>query len=63
MAGIKVGDICTRNVVTIKEDASLEEIATIMSEKGMHHLPVVKGDKLLGIVGKADIVKAIAKGM
>lgn len=45
-----------------KEDASLEEIATIMSEKGIHHLPVVRGDKLLGIVGKADIVKAIAKG-
>jgi len=62
MAAVKVGDICTRNVVTIKEDASLEEIATIMSEKGIHHLPVVKGDKLLGIVGKADIVKAIAKG-
>ncbi|MEK6680824.1 MAG: CBS domain-containing protein [Nitrospirota bacterium] len=63
MAGIKVGDICTRKVVAIKEDTSLEEIATTMAEKGIHLLPVMRGDKIVGIVGKADIVKAIAKGI
>ncbi len=63
MAGIKVGDICTRKVVAIKEDTSLEEIATTMAEKGIHLLPVMRGDKIVGIIGKADIVKAIAKGI
>lgn len=63
MAGIKVGDICTRKVVAIKEDAPLEEIATTMAEKGIHLLPVMRGNKIVGIVGKADIVKAIAKGI
>lgn len=63
MAGIKVGDICTRKVIAIKEDTALEEIATTMAEKGIHLLPVMRGDKIVGIIGKADIVKAIAKGV
>ncbi|MCC7202752.1 MAG: CBS domain-containing protein [Nitrospirae bacterium] len=61
MAATKVEDIFRRDVVTITESSTIEEIATIMSEKNIHHLPVVKKGKLVGIVGKKDIVKAIAK--
>lgn len=62
MAATTVGDIFKKDVVTITESATIEEIATIMSEKNIHHLPVIKKGKLAGIVGKKDIVKAIAKG-
>lgn len=62
MAATTVEDIFRKDVVTIAENATIEEIATIMSEKNIHHLPVVKKGKLVGIVGKKDIVKAIAKG-
>jgi len=62
MAATTVGDIFKKDVVTITESATIEEIATIMSEKNVHHLPVIKKGKLAGIVGKKDIVKAIAKG-
>ncbi len=57
----KAGDICNRKAVTITEDASLVDIATIMTEKNVHLLPVVKSGKITGIVGKRDLVKAVAQ--
>ncbi len=62
MAATKVEDIFRKDVVTITENSTIEDIATIMSEKNIHHLPVLKKGKLVGIVGKKDIVRAIAKG-
>ena len=61
MAATRVEDIFRKDIVTITENSTIEEIATIMSEKNIHHLPVVKKGKLVGIVGKKDIVRAIAK--
>lgn len=57
----KVADIMVKKVVTIAEDASLTDIATIMSEKKVHILPVVKAGKVVGIVGKRDVVKAVSQ--
>lgn len=62
MAATKVSDIYKRDVVTITENTTIEEVATIMCEKDIHHLPVVKKGKLMGIVGKKDIVRAISMG-
>ena len=62
MAATKVSDIYKREVVTITENTTIEEVATIMCEKDIHHLPVVKKGKLMGIVGKKDIVRAISMG-
>ncbi|MBI3813836.1 MAG: CBS domain-containing protein [Nitrospinae bacterium] len=61
MIGATVKDIYSKKVITITEDTSLEDIATIMSEKKVHLLPVLRGEELVGIVGKADVVKALAK--
>jgi CBS domain-containing protein len=56
----KVADICNRKVLTVSEDTTLTDIATIMSEKKVHLLPVVRSDKVVGIVGKRDVVRAVA---
>jgi CBS domain-containing protein len=61
LTATRVGDICVRKVVTIGEDTTVVDIATIMSEKKVHLLPVVKAGKLAGIVGKRDMVKAVAR--
>ena len=61
MSATRVGDICARKVVSIAEDTTLIDIATIMTEKKVHLLPVVKADRIVGIVGKRDMVKAIAR--
>jgi CBS domain-containing protein len=54
-----VEDIYTHDVVTVDEETSVENIATIMAEKDIHLLPVVKGGELVGIIGKKDIIKGI----
>lgn len=61
MLGATVKDIYSKKVITINENATLEDIATIMSEKKVHLLPVLRGDDLVGVVGKVDVVRALAK--
>jgi CBS domain-containing protein len=58
----RVGDLCTRKVVSISEGTTLTDIATIMAEKKVHLLPVVTAGKVVGIVGKRDVVRAVAQG-
>ncbi|GMT48394.1 MAG: membrane protein [bacterium] len=60
MAATTVGDICTREVVTVDEETSINDIATIMTEKKIHLLPVLKEGRLVGIIGKKDVIRAIA---
>ena len=61
LTATKVRDICSRKIVSITEDASLVDIATIMSEKKVHLLPVVRNKQVVGVVGKRDMVKAVAQ--
>jgi len=61
MAATTVDEICVKKVVSVTEDASAEDIATIMSEKKVHLIPVVDGKKILGIIGKMDLIKAIIR--
>ena len=60
--GQKISEIMTKKVTTITPELYIEDIATLMSTQKTYLLPVIKEDKIVGIVGKADIVKAIAKG-
>jgi CBS-domain-containing membrane protein len=59
MAGTKVADICSSSVTTITPDTPLDEIATIMAEKSIHTLPVLDNSKLVGVIGKKDIIKTL----
>lgn len=61
MTGTTVSDICSKEVIMINEDTPLDEIATIMAEKGVHTLPVLAGKVLVGVVGKNDIIKTLAR--
>jgi CBS domain-containing protein len=59
--GAKVGDVMTADVITVDENTSVEDIATLMIEKDISRFPVMSDGKLVGIVTKIDIVKAISK--
>ncbi len=52
-----VGEICTKKVITVEPDTPLEEIATIMTEKKIHLIPVTEKGRIVGIIGKKDIIK------
>jgi len=53
---IKLKEIMTRPVITIKPTTSLKEAVNIMLKKGIRRLPVVDGDRLVGIVTDTDIL-------
>ncbi|SET07094.1 CBS domain-containing protein [Natronincola peptidivorans] len=60
MAGYRVGEVMTDQVITVEEEETIEEIATIMSEKHVNRVPVVKNKKLMGIISRRDIIRAYA---
>ena len=59
IAATKVAEICSGTPKTISSDTRLDEIATIMAEDNVHTLPVLDGGKLVGIIGKKDIIKTL----
>jgi CBS domain-containing protein len=58
--GLTAGDVMTRNVVTIDADAPLAEAAERMEGHRVKRLPVMRGDKLAGIISRANLVLALA---
>lgn len=58
--GAVVGDVMTRKVVSVQIDALLEDVATLMIDRDVSRIPVLEGDKLVGIISKSDIVRALA---
>jgi acetoin utilization protein AcuB len=57
LARIKMRDIMTREVITVTEDTPLEEAARIMVDNKIGGLPVVRNDKLVGIITETDMFK------
>ncbi|HEY8777893.1 MAG TPA: CBS domain-containing protein [Gaiellaceae bacterium] len=55
------GKAMTRPAVTIDPDRPVSEAARLMLERRVNRLPVVKADQLLGIVTRADLVRAFTR--
>ena len=62
ISGTDVKDIMQAKPDTITKDSTVEEIATLMSENKTYYLPVLEDGKVVGIVTKRDLIKAVAKG-
>lgn len=56
----KVGDVMATDVVTVGEDTPVGKIAALMVERGVKRLPVLRDGALVGIVTRADLLRAIA---
>ncbi len=54
-----VKEIMTEEVVTVGSDRTVEKAMAIMTDKHIRHLPVLEGEKILGVVSIGDLVKAI----
>ena len=52
-----VGAIMTAKVETCDRETQLDDLMKVMTERRIRHVPVVEGDKLVGIVSIGDIVK------
>jgi CBS domain-containing protein len=58
--GRKVGEVMTTSPLTITEDTALAEIADLMERNNVKRLPVTRGDALVGIVSRANLLQAVA---
>ena len=58
--GPTVGDVMTPDVVSVSSGAAVEQVAALMTERRIKRVPVMDDGALVGIVSRADIVRALA---
>ncbi len=61
LTGTKVEDIYSKKAVTVSPESDIADVTTIMAEKEIHTLPVVEGGKLVGVIGKLDLIKGMSQ--
>jgi CBS domain-containing protein len=61
MLGTTVGDCMTSNPVTVAPDTPVSQIAALMAKQKVHTIPVLKAGKIVGVIGKMDLVRAMAR--
>jgi len=59
-AATAVADIMITDVITVQKDTPAHEVATIMTDDKVNRLPVLDGDVLVGIITRADLVRAFS---
>jgi len=62
IAAITVAQAMTPNPVTVQPETDIEKVAALMVDRNFHTIPVVDKEKLVGIVGKEDILKTLIPG-
>ena len=58
--GQTVADIMSRGVISVTEDTDVEEVSHLLTNRRIRRVPVLRGDRLVGIVSRSDLVKQIA---
>jgi len=61
MTATRVSDAMTPNPVTVGPEHSVEDVASLMVDKKFHTIPVVEEGKLIGIVGKEDVLRILTR--
>jgi len=60
-SGRKVSEVMTTDVYTVGEDAPLEEVVHLMERRRIKRLPVMRGDQVVGIITRANLMRALAR--
>jgi CBS domain-containing protein len=58
---VRVGDVMTREPVTVDARVAVLDAARLMGERRIRHLPVVEGEHLLGMVGIRDVLGSLVE--
>lgn len=59
-AGTTVGEVMTRAVVSVSPSLGIDTAARILHDRGLRRVPVVRDGRLVGILARGDLVKALA---
>ncbi|MGA7912076.1 MAG: CBS domain-containing protein, partial [Candidatus Dormiibacterota bacterium] len=60
-APTNVADVMTRNVITVQSEDEVSHAARVMIEADIKRVPVMQGERLVGILSRRDLVKVIAR--
>jgi len=52
-----ISKIMSNDIITVNKSQSIREVSDIIEDKNIHHVPVVSGDKVIGILSKVDLQK------
>ena len=58
--GGTAGDVMTRTLITVGPDEDIADVAMLLEKKRIKRVPVVEGDRLVGIVSRADLLRGLA---
>ncbi len=58
---LKVSNLMTTDLLVGLVDDEIDYIGGVMTENGVHHIPIVEKDKIIGLVSQGDVVKAEIK--
>ena len=61
--GASVGEVMSPDPITVDADASVEDAATVMHDADVSRLPVLEDGRLVGLISRGDIVRAIVLGV
>ena len=59
IAALTVSEAMTPKPVTVRPDTGVETVAALMVDKNFHTLPVVEDSRLVGIIGKEDVLRTL----
>jgi CBS domain-containing protein len=59
IAALTVAEAMTPDPVTVSPDTAIETVAALMVDSSFHTLPVVERDRLVGIIGKEDVLRTL----
>lgn len=57
---MRARDVMTREVVSVGADTPIDEIVQLLEKRNVRRVPVVRGEEVIGIVSRADVVRALA---
>ena len=58
--GSHAADVMTRRVITVNENTSIQEVAETLEKHRIKRVPVMSGDKLVGIISRANVIRGLA---
>ena len=59
----RVADLMTPEVLSVEEDTPLSEVVQLMEQHHVKRLPVLRDDKVVGIISRADLVRALGEAV
>lgn len=57
----RISDVMTRKVISVDEETPVGEIAALLEKRHIKRVPVLRGDKVVGIVSRANLLQALAQ--